>query len=428
VNDSDLVFPEDLELDFDEAELAKAQVPILPDAELNPESTHQLTEAPWPAGAVLNSSPVLEPVLSPADDDETVSEAEAHLGPPTFFTRLGLGAETGGLAKVEKLADGTWSLTVGGLWPVFVRRFHPAKETDPAFLKRLALAARRFADNRLCLGPGGELDVFFNDRGSMEKFNKEIAWFTENGVNQPPKIRLPGPVAGRPGGANPVRLTTCRGLFDCPHATVDTLSAAQKLTEIFTGHVWNRLSGRRRPPLMVSVAGCLAGCREGCGIYEYADLRLTGRRETYPEIDQELAALSSKISLLVSGCPGRALKRSHQPMVFLEIEREACRRCGWCASVDPAFGWPEPQGGYFSLELSGRRMSPPYEFIPPRTFWPKLPGDWVEVGHKLIELIEIWRGEAGEGETISDFARRRGLCGPGANKGTHFSDPPAASI
>ena len=115
---------------------------------------------------------------------------------------------------------------------------------------------------------------------------------------------------------------------------------------------------------------------------------------------------------MIIGCPGRALKRSHLPKIFLELDSAACRRCGWCVSQDPAFSWPEPQGGRLSLELSGRRQAPPWEHLAPRALKTAAGGDLVEIGAAVLELIEFWRREAADSEILADFAERRGLLLP----------------
>ena len=167
----DLVEAEDLELDFSDAELAKAQEPLLPDSDQSPGATRLLTEAPWPSGVFLGSGGDLEPVVAMAGDASSDQvEDEPRGGPPSFFPRLGFG--TAGLNKVEQVSERAWSLASGDSWPVFVQRLHPPRLKQAAWLKRVALAARRHAENRLCLGSSGELDVFFNDRGSLERFQR----------------------------------------------------------------------------------------------------------------------------------------------------------------------------------------------------------------------------------------------------------------
>jgi dissimilatory sulfite reductase (desulfoviridin) alpha/beta subunit len=404
---ADQVVAEDLELDFSDAELKKAQLPILPDADRGPEETHPLTEAPWPSGASLDSGAGLEPLLALADDEpaEEADEAgeAARGGQPSFFPRLALGAGSQGLAKVELVSELAWSLSGGVGWPVFVQRLHPPASPSAAWLKRVALAARRHGENRLCLGPHGELDVFFNDRGSMERFQREL------------RADLGEAAFGRSGG--PVRILACRGLFSCPWAAVDSLSAAGQLSEILSGHRWSEAGLRKRPPLTLSVRGCQAGPGLGCGVPEYADILLTGRRRAYPAIDQEIASLSPRLSRLIIGCPGRALRRSHLPKAFIELDRGACLRCGWCVSQDPAFAWPDPQGGYLSLELSGRRQAPPWEHVAPRTLRPEAGADFLEIGAGLLELIELWRREAADFEILADFAERSGLIQPEEDRG-----------
>jgi dissimilatory sulfite reductase (desulfoviridin) alpha/beta subunit len=380
--------PDDLELDLSQAEVKKASKPLLPGGDGSPESTHPLTEAPLPSGAALNSGGLLEPVLSEVDDGQDFDVA--RIAAPSFFLRLGLEAGSGAPSRVAAVCDQAWSLSSGESWPVFVKRLKIPRPASTALLKRLALAARRFGDNRLCLTPYGNLDVFFNDRGSLEQFVEETNRDAE------------------PAKPSPVKIMACRGLLLCPTAAVDSLSAAARLEEIFSGHSWPTMGGRRRQPLTFTVAGCSAGCGLDCGVHEYADLRLIGRRDGLPVIDQDLAGLSPRLSLLTSDCPGLAIKRSHRPGAALEIEPAKCRRCGWCVNEDPAFSWPTPQGGFFTLELSGRRKNPPYDYVSPRRLWPRVSDDWVEVGLGLMQIIERWMGEAEDDELLADFVERKG--------------------
>jgi dissimilatory sulfite reductase (desulfoviridin) alpha/beta subunit len=193
-------------------------------------------------------------------------------------------------------------------------------------------------------------------------------------------------------------------------AAADALGAAERLGSILSGRLWPD-GGRKRPPALVSIGGCSAGTGFGCGTLEYADLSLTGRRKLPPSIDQEIAALSPRLSILVTGCPGRALRSGREPGEALALEPAKCLRCGWCASQDPALGWPGTQGGHFSVELSGRRTSPPYEHVPVRTLWAEIPGGLDEIAARLADLIGRWRLEALEGEILADFLGRTGLDG-----------------
>ncbi|MDR1487027.1 MAG: hypothetical protein LBT62_03380 [Deltaproteobacteria bacterium] len=387
----------DLELDFSELELQKAQQPLLPGSDDSPEATHALTEAPLPVGAALAPRSILEPIL-----DATIlsSEQEHKIRPPSFFMRLGLETQSEGQSKIEKLSELAWSLSIGQNWPVFVKRLRIPQPTPTSMLKKIALAARRLADNHLCLSPTGDLDVFFNDRASLESFNELVSDMDYNCTAV-------------------VRLMACRGLLNCPMAATDALTTAERLRELFSNHRWAKAAVKRRPALTFSVAGCQAGCGLNCGTLEYTDLRLIGHRRFPPIINQNLAKLSPRISLLVSSCPGQAIFRSHLDDVTIEINPARCRRCGWCLHQDPCFSWPQPQGGYFSLELSGRRRAEPYNFVAPTTIWSEIPQDWVEVGLKLIELIELWRSEANAEEILHDFAFRKGLAGLG------FTDAPS---
>jgi dissimilatory sulfite reductase (desulfoviridin) alpha/beta subunit len=331
-----------------------------------------------------------------ADDEALGDRDETLAGPPSFFPRLLPGAD--GRTRVEPVAELAWSLAGGDSWPVFVQRLHPPREDRINWLKRMALAARRHAENRICLGPHGELDLFFNDRGSLERFRREIG----------AEVLAAGLKPDRPAG--PVKILACRGLLSCPWAAVDSLAVADRLAGILAGHRWSPEGARRRRrPPTISIRGCRAGRGLNCGVIEYADLALTGRRLSTPVIDQDIVSLSPRISELILGCPGQALKRSHLPKIFVELDPAACDGCGWCVAQDPAFRWPEPQGGHLRLEVGGRRQAPPWEFLPARALAGGSSGDLADLGSRILELLELWRAQAADGEILADFAERLGL-------------------
>jgi dissimilatory sulfite reductase (desulfoviridin) alpha/beta subunit len=390
MNEKESLLPGDLEIAFSEEELLKAQEPIIPgEDDGNPESTHALTEAPLPSGAGLGQRPVLEPVLSDLDDDHFEEEKPPRVQPPNFILRLGLESGTEGKSAKEIIDENTWRLSSGQMWPVFIKRFYFSNPVLTSVLKCLAQAARRYSENRLCLGPTGYLDVFFNDRTSLEQFTQEL-----EGKIPPHSISCP------------IRIEACCGLMTCPMAAVDTLIAVERLHEIFTGHQWTG-KGKERPEITLTIAGCEAGQCLACGLCEYSDIILTGRRNAFPLINQTLAAISTNLSVLISGCPGKALRRSHQPGVSLELSRQKCLRCGWCVYEDHAFSWPTPQEGHLSMKLTGRHDDFPFKYVEPFTIWPELPIDLVDIGLKIIEFVEFWRGERLELESIADFAFRK---------------------
>jgi dissimilatory sulfite reductase (desulfoviridin) alpha/beta subunit len=158
--------------------------------------------------------------------------------------------------------------------------------------------------------------------------------------------------------------------------------------------------------LIASVAGCPAGQGQDCGVFEHADLTFQGRRRVYPEIDQELAALSPKLARLVANCPGKALSRPAKPNLALEINESDCRRCGWCVSEDLALSWPQPQGGYFRLILSGRKSGPVRTYLPPKVVWDPLPGDLAIAFEAIFALVDLWLLEARTKEAFLEFLER----------------------
>ncbi|MDR2422419.1 MAG: hypothetical protein LBE01_03485 [Deltaproteobacteria bacterium] len=380
-----------LELDLSPEETALAQVPNEL-TNLSSDATHPLTEAPSPAGALMESAPILEPMLTarPAPAADRLAQA------PAFFLRLSLVDEPGRV-RVKPEAPRAFSLTAGDNWPVFLLRSSWLGPPPAEDLKALAAAARKLGGDRVCLGPHNELDVFFNDRKSLEQAAK----------------LAPAP-APDPGDW-PFRLMACPGLFFCKEATKDTLSTAEALAALAKARPWPPLGDRA--PLVISIAGCQAGQGQDCGLYEYADLTFQGRRRVYPVIDQELAALSPKVARLVANCPNGAISRSSKPETALELNQKLCGRCGWCAHEDPAFGWPSPQGGHFRLVLSGRRLGHVPVYLAPKVAWDPVPEDLALAGEKIFALIDLWLDEARVLEPFLEFLERRGLLG-------NFDQPP----
>jgi dissimilatory sulfite reductase (desulfoviridin) alpha/beta subunit len=366
----------ELIIDFNEEELEKAQVPIyLGDVEDNPESTHPLFEAPFPSGATLGPRNILEPILTiPNDEDvdkETSSDVPARVLPPNFILRLGMESGTAGKSNIEEITENSWLLSSGDQWPVFVYRFYPPRPIQSKVLKAFAMAALRYGDNRVCLGHDGHFDVFFNDRSSLENFTAELE-----------EIIPPKP------SQCPVRIEACSGMLTCPLAAVDTLNVAEKLNEILTQHTWKEYHNSR-PKISLSIAGCQVGQGKNCGLNEFADIKLTAHRNAYPEINQDIVALSPNISRLISNCPCQAIYRSRQSRIALEINHRSCSRCGWCVNEDSAINWPVEQNYYFSMVTSSHNQFSSAKYIRPTIIWPLFSIDILGIAIIITKKIDI---------------------------------------
>jgi dissimilatory sulfite reductase (desulfoviridin) alpha/beta subunit len=382
---TDSVSPfQDLELDLNPEETARAQKPN-DFNNLDSDATHPLTEAPTPAGAIMESEPLLEPLLFTEPVTEGVGQTKAQ--PPVFFQRLSLAVSPAQIQIHQELDHG-YSLRAGDNWPVFVLRKSWLGPIPAQEVKNLAAVARKLGGDLACFGPYNELDIFFNDRKSLERAAREL------NLNPEPR-------------PTPFRLMACPGLLFCPHAAKDTLSAANVLFALGQAKSWPTIG--ERAPVIISVAGCPAGQGQDCGLYDYADLTLQGQRRAIPTIDQKVASLSPKRAHLVANCPGQALYRPADPNQVLAIDQNRCRRCGWCVHEDPSLAWPIPQGGYFRLLLSGRRPGPSLKYAPSQTIWEPTPEDLTQVGHKIFELLERWTRDAQPLEPLFEFMERAEL-------------------
>jgi dissimilatory sulfite reductase (desulfoviridin) alpha/beta subunit len=186
---------------------------------------------------------------------------------------------------------------------------------------------------------------------------------------------------------------------------VDTLGAADLLLSILREDCPGA-----KAPLSVSIHGCQAGGGHECGVYEYTDLRIIGRRSRAPVPDQELLALSPRLPRLAGDCPSGALRLSGAPGRVMDLDEAACVKCGACLAADPSFRWPSPQGSYLSLELSGRRLTPPRAFLAPRVLVGRS-DDAEGLFRKISGLVAIFQKDGGKNEILSDFMDRAGLGG-----------------
>jgi dissimilatory sulfite reductase (desulfoviridin) alpha/beta subunit len=376
-----------LELDLPPLEEARASVPIEPGPAND--STLALTEAPLPSGAYINADGGLEPLL--AVFSEAAEGERGKALPPPFLSRLAGGGDgKAAEIKVVKEAPLTWSLSRGDAWPVFVRRLVFTGPLRAKALKEAALAAKRYAANRLALSPQGDLDLFFNDRHSLTKAAEDLGTLGSE---------LPG---------IPALIRSCRGLLCCPHAAVDSLSLAASLGERLKK---TRLKADASLP-EISIYGCPAAGGLDCGTPTFTDFRIIGMRDNPPLMDAELLKFSPRLDTLVAECPGKALKAAPDGGAPLELDEKACQRCGLCLSLDPSFYWPSPQGSYLRLELSGRRKRLGKDaFLKPLVLKERADGDGKELFRRLGDFIGLWRRDKLPGELIADFAKRRSLHG-----------------
>jgi hypothetical protein len=141
--------PKDLlELDLSPEETALAQLPN-DLTNLSSDSTHPLTEAPTPAGAILESAPLLEPILAARPTDSDDQESQVLI--PAFMRRLSL-AKDPTQVKVKRESPNSFSLAAGDNWPVFLLRAQWLGPLPSRSLKALATAARKLGGDRVYLG------------------------------------------------------------------------------------------------------------------------------------------------------------------------------------------------------------------------------------------------------------------------------------
>jgi dissimilatory sulfite reductase (desulfoviridin) alpha/beta subunit len=363
--------------------------------DVSQDSTQTLTEAPCPAGAIINSNTItaLEPKLT--DLTESPSNTSKIL-PPAFFNRL-----TGyqllvrednetPLEPIQVRKEGPliWSLTRGDAWPVFVKRHVLSRPTPSKELKTLSRVSRRHGANRVCLSPQGDLDIFFNDRKSLEEAAQEL----EEVESDLKKI--------------PASVSACRGLLFCPYACMDCFTARENLISA----IKEKNFSSSRKLVHISIHGCQAGGGLDCGIPGFTDLRIVGHRQYPPRINQELAAQSPHLKDLISSCPGKALTLSEDSPKILELNPNLCLRCGFCVYYEPSFSFPEPQGGYFSLEVAGRRKTDDMSFVSPWVLLARVtPKATPRVFQEISDLIGLWLHSALPDEILADFMDRTHL-------------------
>jgi dissimilatory sulfite reductase (desulfoviridin) alpha/beta subunit len=377
---------ETLELDLPPGELESASRPINPRP--SRDSTLTMGDVPISPGAGINTAVTLEPLL--AGLAEPLEENEPRALPPPFFSRLGRGLSQEGSEKSAAKREGplSWSVTAGGAWPVYVRRVGPGRPARAAGLIEAARAAGRWGSGRLCLSPEGGLDIFFNDRESLQKASEHLG----------------GSDPAAQGG--PVAVSLCRGLLLCPLAAIDTFAAEKELLSALK----ERRVRPARPPIRVSIFGCPSGGGPGCGAEPFPDFSLTGARDRPPLISHDILALSPRLGELAAKCLGGALRQTGSPSRPLALDRGKCLRCGLCVSLDPSFFWPEPQGAYMRLGLSGRRRRlAEGAFIKPRELAPRIRENARAVFLRLADFAALYQKERAPGEIPADFVERAGL-------------------
>jgi dissimilatory sulfite reductase (desulfoviridin) alpha/beta subunit len=372
-----------LELDLPPGEEAMASRPLIP--QKTKDATLTLAVPGSPMGANIQADSGLEPLLAQADSLETMVEMAKA---PPFYARLSQGLNPEGKPKIKVSKEGplTWSLTTADLYPVYVRRnvlMSPQKAAD---LKVIALASKHYASNRVALSPYGDLDLFFNDRVSLEKAQEMLGEL------------------GRELKGVPAAITRCRGLLFCPYAALSTFEVERDLVRA--------LRGKKFQPgaalVKVSIHGCPSGGTLNCGVLNFTDFRLVAKRRAIPTIDYKILKLSPHLEKLIHECPGEALSHSSDPELLLNLDSTKCTSCGLCLSLDPSFHFKGPQEGYLTLECSGRRkLLKDNCFKEPRVLLDNISQNRAEIFAKLTKLIELWHKERRPDELVYEYLERK---------------------
>ncbi|MDR2349617.1 MAG: hypothetical protein LBF41_03175 [Deltaproteobacteria bacterium] len=436
----------DFVLDLPPAELRKARADILPPGRGKTDAARTLSSAPLPPGASMNSAPATNETSETSGTPETDrtraaegppgpedGETEAEnlpdpviaqtpplsgpgdrILPPDFMFRLGSGTPGDKGPEVKKEGRLAWSVAAKDVWPVFLKRETLGRPADARKLAEIARVAATRGRNRLCLTPAGDLDIFFDDAGSLEDASAALKT-AETGETERNDRRGPGTVLfvasapsvhSPPSPAPPSFVAACRGLLFCPLAAVNTLAIKKALDAAMA----KRDRKAKNTPATISARGCSAGGGFDCGVSEYADIVLTGGRDNPPDADRELLSLSPDIDDLVSFCPGKSLSKSGVPGKILDLDEKTCLRCGRCVSANPAFRWSGPQGSHFSVAVSGRRLAGDGEYLLPKVLLPKVAkGDEERVFDGVARLLKLFREERLKDEIFRDFLERNNL-------------------
>ncbi len=202
------------------------------------------------------------------------------------------------------------------------------------------------------------------------------------------------------------QIKSCGGFVACQNAAVDSPSLAKALGDRLFGDV---VAQRYPSWLKLSIGGCPNQC--GGGIE--ADIGLLGVFKGLPQVDDaRLVESQCDVPLLCFWCPTGAIKpKAVRGCMSVEINPDRCTRCTSCANVCPAAitmggqrGVAVAVGGSSANTGRGPRLA--------RLLVPFIPLESALAYEPILQqvgrVIDLWRGDARQGERLGDFIDRIG--------------------
>ena len=195
-----------------------------------------------------------------------------------------------------------------------------------------------------------------------------------------------------------------QGWIHCKSAVTD----ASGITKGIMDDLVDYFTGKIKVPARLRIA--VACCVNMCGACHCSDISIVGIHRTIPVINHELASRICEIPTTVASCPTGAI-RPNPKEKSIQINGEKCMMCGNCTAVCPAIKIMDPANDGVSIWVGGKvsnaRTAPMFSrlAIP---FIPNNPPRWPEVTDAVRHLVEVWSGNARDGERMGEWIGRIG--------------------
>jgi len=196
-----------------------------------------------------------------------------------------------------------------------------------------------------------------------------------------------------------------QGWVHCHSAAIDASGIVKATMDSLIDHFKNM-------DLPAKIRIALACCLNMCGAVHCSDISILGVHRRPPTIDHEKLPKQCEIPNLVASCPTAAIRPAMVDGVqSVEVNEELCMFCANCYTVCPAMPLNDPLNDGVSIWVGGKVSNARHEPMFSKLAIPFIENDpprWPAVTDAIVNIVDVWRGDAKKHERIGEWIERIG--------------------
>ena len=234
------------------------------------------------------------------------------------------------------------------------------------------------------------IEFMFTEEDKIEPLIKELK-------------KMGHPVGGTGPGITSIVHT--QGWIHCHSAATDASGIVKSVMDGVIEHFENA-------DLPAKCRIALACCLNMCGAVHCSDIAILGIHRRPPVMDHAKLKKQCEIPNVVASCPTAAIKPATiDGFKTVEVEEDRCMFCANCFTVCPAMVLNNALNDGISIWIGGKVSNARHEPMFSKLAIPYIennPPRWPEVVDAIVNIIDLWKGDARKYERIGEWIERIG--------------------